>query len=882
MAFVCFEGKEKGMRTHKAKPHKDIYEDIWIPTQCRRCMAACGLLAHRVNGVVVRLEGNPDSSSGSRGGLCPKGLAGLQLLYDPNRLNVPMKRTNPEKGIGVDPEWKEISWEEAIDEISSRLKRVMDEDPSRILLQGGISVGATGMMSLHTMGGLNFLFATGKGGPVFYEDAGIHCGLAGHLANQIFHSGFVQMPDWKYCRYQLQFGTNAGHGHFWQYSNRLAAEAMERGMKLVVFDPVCNYAASRATEWIPLLPGTDGAVCLAMCNVIVNELGIYDAEYLKKKSDAPYLIGRDGRFVRDKATNKPMIWDSAAAKARPYDDVGIGDFALTGSYEVEGIPCRPSWEAHREQFRRFPVEKASEISGVPAATIHRIATEFAEAARIGETIEVGGREFPFRPVGTLHIRSAVCHKNATNTVHAIEMLPHILGAANVPGGNIVVSGECAGYPGTGLPHSEITRTSDGYVTNKGLAVLIHFPPEEPKFTSHKAMNDVFNVCHGTPLFGVSDNEEIWQKAGIDPSVDILLSIGRNPLMSGHNPLQVEEFFKRIPFIIDYDIFLNEFNEGFADIVLPDTCYLEYSDWGGIEHRNHNQSPVLEDPWCIHITQKVVEPMYSRRFFPEVMIEILDRMGLRAKLNAFMNMYLGLNEQERLNPDEKIIWEDLCDRVVTHNFGPEHNWEWFKKHGFVTWTKGPEEVYWKYLRDARVPLYWEFVIDAGEKAKKIMDGMGIELDWEHYSAVAQWIPIRPHLVNEPGYDFYCFNVCDGLHVATTTAEQPWLDEASRMNPYSYNIVMNRDAAGQKGLKDGDIVELTSDRGNSVRGQLKLRKAQHPQTVVITGRAGHWSHGMPIARGKGVGFQYLMDNKFSDCDPVTWHPEPCVRVKISKMK
>ena len=76
-----------------------IYEDVWIPTHCARCYGACSILVRRVNGVAVKIEGNPGSSMGGEGGLCAKGESGLQVLYDPNRLNVPLRRTNPEKGL---------------------------------------------------------------------------------------------------------------------------------------------------------------------------------------------------------------------------------------------------------------------------------------------------------------------------------------------------------------------------------------------------------------------------------------------------------------------------------------------------------------------------------------------------------------------------------------------------------------------------------------------------------------------------------------------------------------------------------------------------------------------------------------------------------------
>ena len=96
-------------------------EDQWIPTTCGLCYSVCALKVHRVNGTVVKIEGNPESAT-NRGRLCPRGVSGIMTLYNPDRVNVPLKRTNPEKGIDVDPGWVEITWEEALDTIAARLK----------------------------------------------------------------------------------------------------------------------------------------------------------------------------------------------------------------------------------------------------------------------------------------------------------------------------------------------------------------------------------------------------------------------------------------------------------------------------------------------------------------------------------------------------------------------------------------------------------------------------------------------------------------------------------------------------------------------------------------------------------------------------------------
>ena len=138
---------------------------------------------------------------------------------------------------------------------------------------------------------------------------GLHCGNGAHLISGIMHASWSVAPDFEYCNYAIYFGASKGHGagHASASNMRLAAEARVRGMKMVVVDPMCNFASAKATEWVPVRVGTDGALALAMCNVLVNELATYDGPYLQAKTNAPYLIGPDKLYVRDTATNQPLV-----------------------------------------------------------------------------------------------------------------------------------------------------------------------------------------------------------------------------------------------------------------------------------------------------------------------------------------------------------------------------------------------------------------------------------------------------------------------------------------------------------------------------------------------------------------------------------------------
>ena len=102
----------------------------WIPSSCGMCLHGCGIKVLVKDGVALKIEGDPTNPD-NMGKLCPKGNSGLARLYDPTRILKPMKRTNPNKGPGVDPGWVEIEWDEAYDIVARELGKVRQDDPRK-------------------------------------------------------------------------------------------------------------------------------------------------------------------------------------------------------------------------------------------------------------------------------------------------------------------------------------------------------------------------------------------------------------------------------------------------------------------------------------------------------------------------------------------------------------------------------------------------------------------------------------------------------------------------------------------------------------------------------------------------------------------------------
>jgi len=872
----------------------DTHEDVWIPTQCGRCYAQCGIKVRRVNGVAVKIEGVPGTTLGSEGGVCGKGAAGLEVLYDPNRLNRPLRRTNPEKGLHVDPKWKAISWEEALSEIVDKLKRVIEDDPKKILLQG-----TTCRVMRNTT---DFLFpfvaalGSARGIPRGWPGGGgLHCGNGAHENTGMVHASWSHVPDFKLCEYAVFFGASKGHGagHSAMITARLAAEARSRGMKLIVFDPMCNFAGGKASEWVPIIPGTDAAVVLAMVNIIVNDLGKYDTTYLALKTNGPYLIGPDGRYVRERGrrekklvrpgpfglgppaevvgdddSNKPLVWDAIDQKAKAYDDPTIKEYALLGEYSVNGIKCRPAFQLIKEHLRSYTPQYAEEVSSVPAGTVTRIAHEFLEAAKLGSTITLDGYELPFRPAAAVLFRGGEGHENSHHTCMAVSLLNAVVGNCDLPGGTLGWPARCMGYPGTGGLKFEPYKGVDGMIETDYFFNHNHgpWPPHLPHEANDPSLQNIFTLAPFTFVYGSSDRKELWEKLGINHKFEIMFSYGCNTIMSLANPEITADSLKEIPFIVVFEIFHSELTEGFADIVLPDTCYLEEASWVEGYAFNFNHAFGMDD-WCYHVQQPVVQPIAERRNVNDVIKDIY---------------FCEFSEANQLRPDEKLSQEEMCDRVLKHFFGEEHGWNYFKEHGFIRWPKKVEEAYWRYFIDARHPIYLEYMVDIGERVKDILEKAGIKIRLEQYTPLISWFPCSIHKAKDPSFDLICFSYRDILHTGSHTMEQPWLDEASKMNPYTYNITINADIGKQKGLKDGDLIEIESSTGGRTRGTVKLMEGQHPQTLGIAACSGHWTRGMPIAQGKGTHFDALMACDLEHVDPVSLNIETAARVRIRKLQ
>jgi anaerobic selenocysteine-containing dehydrogenase len=857
-------------------------EDVYLKTICYGCPSAtCGMIAHRVNGVVVSLRGDPDCPF-SQGKLCAKGQAQIMMAYSKRRVTKPLKRTNPQKGIGVDPGWVEISYEEAIATCSEKLKWARAIDPN------GLVFGTSDFSTLYWFLGAMLVsfgsFNHTSGGRAF-------CGQNVHPALQQVHGGFHVGPDFHHTNHVMLFGSNKGAMSNWAAVTAAfeMSRARKRGMKLIVVDPWCSNAASVADEWVPIRPGTDGALVLAMLNILVTDEKLHDVEFLKKLSNGPYLVrDGDGRYVRDAATNKPMIWDAGDSKAKCFDDPTLADPAMEGAFSVDGQACTPSFQKLKKHLSQFTPEYASQITTVPPETIRRLAVEFGTAASIGATIDIEGHTLPLRPACAHWYKGVSQHQQGWEQGLLIATLNTVIGAVDVPGG-LAADAVYAHHPqfsefSTWMGKDSGMRMSDGLVAPGRIGTYADaFPGPFPVKEVVQPINhsgDSLAAAGG--FFGgvlakinICDPMKFNEK--IPHATLVYVQAVSNDLLQEGNPKFQEEYLKKFAFHISIVPNIDETAE-FADIIIPTQTQLERLDFGA-NNIPDTMGSTGTGEYCINLRQPVVPSDYKH--LVDIWMDIADKVGVIPEFNGMVNFFLELQGENQLKPDRRYEYRELTDHWIRSMTGGTRTLEDVAKDGRIRWTKTVKERYPRMFYKSRIPIYFEYHLEVGKQVKALTEKLGFPWDVSRYKALVGWTPGAIHNDRTAGYELYGVSYKWPFMTGTFSNFNPWLAELAQHHPYVGKIVFNRKTAQARGIHDGDRVRVENLRGRTVEGAAMLSECIHPECVGMDHAGGNWAKSLPPRRKGGTGVQYgvLLDYEMKNMDVMDGAMESSPKLKVS---
>ncbi|GAB6125708.1 molybdopterin-containing oxidoreductase family protein [Humidesulfovibrio idahonensis] len=233
---------------------------------CDMCFNRCGLIARVERGVITKLDPNPMFTK-SRGMLCARGNAGVDQVYDPDRLKTPLLRV----GARGEGKWKAIGWDEALDLAAAKMKDIAAKHTRCGML---FSAGADTQSQFVN----RFAEAFGSYNVTSHESL---CLLSGNRAFLDTY-GEVPLPDVKNSKYVILAGANRLEALVTPDSMDLVS-IMKAGAKVVVLDPRYTKSAALASEWWPVRPGTDMAFMLALAHVIIAEK-LYDPKYIQERT----------------------------------------------------------------------------------------------------------------------------------------------------------------------------------------------------------------------------------------------------------------------------------------------------------------------------------------------------------------------------------------------------------------------------------------------------------------------------------------------------------------------------------------------------------------------------------------------------------------------
>lgn len=632
-------------------------------TTCYMCACRCGINVHMKDGKVAYIEGNRDHPV-NRGVLCAKGSAGIMQHNAPSRLRAPLKRVGP-RGSG---EFEEISWDEALQIATDWLKPLRAEAPEKL----AFFTGRDQSQSFTSFWAQNF-------GTPNYAAHGGFCSVNMAAAGIYTMGGafweFGQ-PDWEHTKLFMLFGVAEDHD-----SNPIKmglGKIKARGAKVIGVNPIRTGYNAIADDWVGITPGTDGLFILALVHELMKA-GKIDLDYLARYTNAPVLVNGDtkspehGLFLKDD-NGKPLVMDRVTGKLTPFDQPGVKP-DLAASYRHAGITHKTVMHLMAERYLdpQYAPEAVAETCGVSATKIKRIAAEIARVA-FDEAIEIDQPWTDFRgenhdkmlgrPVSFHAMRGISAHSNGFQTCRALHVLQILLGAVETPGGfrfkppypkpaTAHPKPHCKVTPGKPLdgPHLGFVHGPDDLCLKEdGTPARI-----DKAFTWENPMS-----AHGL-MHMVISNAYAGDPYKIDTLFMYMANMSWNSTMNTSGVMKMltdmdENGDYVIPRIIYSDAYSSEM-VAYADLILPDTTYLERHDCISLLDR-----PICEaDAAADAIRWPVVQPDRDVRGFQSVLCEL----GAKLDLPGFVN------------EDGSQKYADYADYITHHQrrpgIGPLAGW-----------------------------------------------------------------------------------------------------------------------------------------------------------------------------------------------------------------
>ena len=619
-------------------------------TTCYMCACRCGIDVHLKSGPdgkdrVSYIEGNRDHPI-NKGVLCAKGASGIMQVTAPSRLRSPLRRVGP-RGSGA---FEEITWDEALQTAVDWLQPLRETAPEKLAFFTGRdqSQSFTGWWA-QAFGTPNYA-AHGGFCSVNMAAAGIYT-----IGGAFWEFG---QPDWERTKLFVLFGVAEDHD-----SNPIKiglGKLKERGARVIGVNPIRTGYNAVADDWIGITPGTDGLLILSLIHCLLVA-GKVDLDYLAKFTNAPLLVvetGPDKGMIAKNAESQPFVIDRRSGAPAPWDGPGVQP-DLGAVYGGNRTVFQHM--AERYLSAEYAPEAVADRCGIAAARIHALAAELAHVA-FDQAIVLdqpwtdfrgdAHDNMPGRPVSFHAMRGISAHSNGFQTARALHLLQIILGTVEVPGGyrlkppypkpmeahptpHFVTS---PGKPLSG-PHLGYVRGPENLALHvDGTAVRVDkaFTWENP-FSAHGMMHMVIPNAHAGDPYKIDTLFLYMANMAWNSSMN---SAGVMEMLTDKTP----DGDYVIPRIIYSDAYASEM-VAYADLILPDTTYLERHDCISLLDRPISEPGAAGDS----IRWPVVQPDRDVRPFQSVLLDLGARLGLAPMVNA----------------DGSPKFKDYADYIVNH-------------------------------------------------------------------------------------------------------------------------------------------------------------------------------------------------------------------------